>query len=119
MAARRCGCAPAATPTPARAASATISSTRRCPSALLSRRMEAWLPERVKTLLRALLDGDAQLSPAVRKQLLDRAAGAPAGAIPPALAAYADRVAHTAYKIRDEDIDQLRAQGHSEDEIFE
>lgn len=83
--------------------------------------MEDWLPERVKTLLRALLDGDAQTPRSQREEILRRAArpaGQAPGSLAPELAAHVDRVAHGAYKITDEQIDELRA-AHGEDVVFE
>jgi alkylhydroperoxidase family enzyme len=84
--------------------------------------MDDGLSERVKTVLRALLTGKAQLSSVARQEILDRAAGSADAAgrsVPPALAAYAERVTNAAYKITDDDVQKLRAAGHSEDEIFE
>jgi hypothetical protein len=83
--------------------------------------MEDWLPERVKTVLRALLDGEAQTPRAQREEILTRAAraaGDAPGSLPPSLAAHVDRVAHHAYKITDEQIDALKAE-HGEDRVFE
>jgi hypothetical protein len=84
--------------------------------------METWLPERVKTCVRALLDGAGQTSRAEREEILGRAAQPPGGApgsLSPAIAEWVDRVAHRAYTIRDEDVAHLRDTGHDEDLIFE
>jgi alkylhydroperoxidase family enzyme len=54
-------------------------------------------------------------------ELIDalRAAAQPDRAAPPDLAAYLEKVRTRAYTITDADVDELKAAGHSEDEIFE
>jgi hypothetical protein len=82
--------------------------------------MEDWLPERVKTVVRALIGGEGKTANAWREQILGwTAGGASKPALPPELAAHVERVAHSAYKITDEDLERLKAQGHDEDVIFE
>jgi hypothetical protein len=46
-------------------------------------------------------------------------ADAPGEHIPPELLAYTTKVARNAYKVTDDDIANLRAQGYSEDALFE
>jgi alkylhydroperoxidase family enzyme len=48
-----------------------------------------------------------------------RIAAQPGRPAPPGLAAYLEKVRVRAYKITDRDIDELKALGFSEDEIFE
>ena len=48
-----------------------------------------------------------------------REAAQPDRPAPPDFAAYLDKVRHHAYKIDDRDVEALKEQGHSEDEIFE
>ena len=48
-----------------------------------------------------------------------REAAQPDRAAPPEFAAYLDKVRRHAHKITDRDIDELKAAGYSEDEIFE
>ncbi len=51
--------------------------------------------------------------------MLARASGAPGEDVPPALAAYVDKVARHAYKVTDEDLGRLQQAGHSDDALFE
>jgi len=82
--------------------------------------MEDGLPERVKTVVRALLGGEGKTANEWREQILSSATGGTSmPALPPELAAHVERVAHSAYKITDESLKQLEAQGHDEDVIFE
>ena len=46
-------------------------------------------------------------------------AGGDESAIPDELRPYVDKVAQSAYKVTDEDVDRLRAAGYSDDAIFE
>jgi alkylhydroperoxidase family enzyme len=48
-----------------------------------------------------------------------RDAAQPDRAAPPDFAAYLDKVRRHAYKVTDRDVEELKAAGHSEDEIFE
>jgi len=57
--------------------------------------------------------------PALRRAVLARASGAPGEDVPPALAAYVDKVARHAYKVTDEDLGRLQQAGHSDDALFE
>ena len=67
----------------------------------------------IAALERAALEGDASLSPEVRR------AAAFGGELPGPLAAYTDKVRRHAYKVVDSDITGLRDAGYTEDEIFE
>ncbi|MEW5987333.1 MAG: hypothetical protein AB1791_11920 [Chloroflexota bacterium] len=78
----------------------------------------------VQKVVAALLHGQAQTTPALRQAVEAQAArlgGATRSAsdIPADLAAYVDKVAQHAYKITDQDVEQLKAAGYSEDTIFE
>jgi alkylhydroperoxidase family enzyme len=48
-----------------------------------------------------------------------REAAKPDRPAPPDFAAYLDTVRRHAYKVADSDVEELKAAGHSEDEIFE
>ncbi len=48
-----------------------------------------------------------------------RTAAQPDRPSPPDFQAYLDKVRRHAYKVTDRDVDELKAAGHSEDEIFE
>jgi alkylhydroperoxidase family enzyme len=68
---------------------------------------------RMALLTERVLTSPGILEPHVREGI---AAGR---AIPPALAAYLEKVNLHAYKITDEDVEELKRAGLSEDEIFE
>ena len=68
---------------------------------------------KVQDLERRLLDSPGILDPSVRR------AAAEGGDLPDALAQYVQTVRRHAYKVRDEDVERLIAQGYSEDELFE
>lgn len=79
----------------------------------------------VRRLREAVLAGPGVTSPAAR-QAAERLAAAPAapasgeaGALPPALAAYAEQVARAALRITDDDVRALLRAGYSEDAVFE
>ena len=57
--------------------------------------------------------------PELRRAVLEQAAGSGGGNVPPALAAYVDKVARHAYKVTDEDVGRLQQAGHSDDALFE
>jgi hypothetical protein len=61
----------------------------------------------------AILRSSGTLETSVREAL---AAG---GEVPEPLAAYAEKVAHHAYRVTDDDIHALLAAGYSQDQIFE
>lgn len=71
---------------------------------------------RMQRLKERVLDGPGKLSPAVRRAIACDTGGEE---IPPALLPYLDKVAHHAYKVTDEDVQELLRAGLSEDEIFE
>ena len=55
----------------------------------------------------------------LRRAVLARAFGTPGEDIPPALAAYVDKVARHAYEVTDEDVGALQRAGNSDDALFE
>jgi hypothetical protein len=72
----------------------------------------------------SVLEGPGETDPSLRQAVAARASelwlsGRSAVAIPDPLAGYVDRVALSSYKVVDEDVEDLRAAGYSEDEIFE
>lgn len=72
----------------------------------------------------SVLEGPGETDPALRAAAAARAADLgmgrePATEVPDDLAPYLDKVAKWAYKVVDEDIEDLKAAGYSEDEIFE
>jgi alkylhydroperoxidase family enzyme len=68
---------------------------------------------------RAILEtpGDADLE--LRRAVSAFAAGDESQEIPAELRPYVEKVARTAYKVTDGDVDRLREAGYSEDAIFE
>jgi len=86
--------------------------------------MEEWLPEKVQKLLQALFSNKGRTPRALRQAVGaygEAAAGVSTtpGTIPANLTVYLDKVARTAYKVTDKDINQLKEAGYSEDEIYE
>jgi alkylhydroperoxidase family enzyme len=83
---------------------------------------ERWWPE-VRAIVDAVREAEGASRPALRRWAESRAAGDAAGDRPPdapeALVRYADLVATSAYRTTDAHIDDLRANGLSDDEIFE
>jgi alkylhydroperoxidase family enzyme len=79
----------------------------------------------VRTLLRAVLEGEAHTAPSLRSAIEARAAGHSRGseqvpdAIPVELHHYVDTVARHAWKVTDADVTALKQAGLSEDSIFE
>jgi alkylhydroperoxidase family enzyme len=67
----------------------------------------------VSKLTGGILGADGALDVSVRRAVF---AGEPA---PAALASYADKVRHHAYKVTDGDVEAIRRAGYSEDQIFE
>jgi alkylhydroperoxidase family enzyme len=61
----------------------------------------------------AAFEGPGHTDPGLR-----RAAAAGRG-LPPALQGYVDTVRRHAYRVRDEDVEALRREGYSEDQIYE
>lgn len=81
-------------------------------------------PKNVQRLATALLTGEGVAKPELRQAAEARAAelgGAnrEAETLPADLAAYVDKVALHAYQVTDQDIEDLKAAGYCEDEIFE
>jgi len=70
------------------------------------------LVERVKA---SVLDSNAHTPSALRRAV----AFGPGTQVPDALRAYVDKVALHAYRVTDEDVQQLARDGYSEDQIFE
>jgi len=70
-------------------------------------------------LVDAVLTQPGHTPPALRRAVLARASGAPGEDVPPALAAYVDKVARHAYKVTDDDLGRLQQAGHSDDALFE
>ena len=74
---------------------------------------------------RAILESEGVTDPALRRTVFARSAelsggkAAEAGRIPESLREYVDAVALHAYRITDEDLQELRRAGYSEDAIFE
>jgi hypothetical protein len=79
----------------------------------------------VERLRQAVLAGRGTTEAALRQAVEARAAaaggrkGEAAGAIPPELAELVDKVIHHAWRVTDEDVEQLKRAGYSEDAIFE
>jgi alkylhydroperoxidase family enzyme len=74
---------------------------------------------------RAVLDAPGATDLALRLAVQHRTTSAdPSSALeshslPPRVAAYVDKVSRHAYRVTDEDVAALKAEGHSEDAIFE
>jgi len=81
--------------------------------------------ENINAVKDAVLKSDAVLKPEFRQAVEARVAEhagvmRPVEALlPDDIISYVDKVALNAYKITDEDIENLKEQGYSEDEIFE
>lgn len=85
---------------------------------------ESRYSDEVQALTTSVLDGPGETDPELRAAASARAGELGKGAeplttVPEHLAPYLDKVAKWAYKVVDEDIEQLKAAGYSEDEIFE
>lgn len=81
-------------------------------------------PEKIKILTDAVLNSEGASKPEMRHMVEARVAkhgGATrqAEVLPDELIPYVDKIAFHAYKVTDEDIENLKASGYSEDEIFE
>jgi alkylhydroperoxidase family enzyme len=75
-------------------------------------------------LRRAALEGPGETEPELRQAVAAYASelwleGASQVAVPEELRTYVDKVALSAYKVVDSDLDRLRAAGYSEDQVFE
>lgn len=81
-------------------------------------------PIRVKKAVEALLTNPAVTTPALRQAIEAHAARISGGVrqaaeIPTDLEAYINKVTRHAYKVTDQDVQQLKQAGYSEDAIFE
>jgi hypothetical protein len=83
----------------------------------------AKLPEKVRRLLEAAIWDPATTSPKLREVLFLRAAGlsleVDVREPPEQLRKYSDKVALWAYKVLDDEVEDLRMAGYSDDQIFE
>jgi alkylhydroperoxidase family enzyme len=70
-------------------------------------------------LVDGVLTSAGRTSPGLRRAVLARAAGTGGEDVPPAIAAYVDKVARHAYRVTDEDLASLQQAGHSDDVLFE
>jgi alkylhydroperoxidase family enzyme len=70
-------------------------------------------------LVDTVLTQPGHTPPELRRAVVARAGGTGGEDLPPALAAYVDKVARHAYKVTDEDIAALQQAGHSDDTLFE
>lgn len=86
--------------------------------------MNAMVPPKIQTAVNALLTRPAVLSPTLRRMIEAYAAELgggvrPAHELPADLVDYVHKVALYAYKVTDQDVQQLKDNGYSEDMIFE
>lgn len=86
--------------------------------------MEDIYPPRLRKVVNALFNSPAVCSISLRKAVESYAAQQsggtrPALEIPTNLVDYVEKVTHHAYTITDQDVQQLREAGYSEDAIFE
>lgn len=86
--------------------------------------MKAMFPSKIQTAVDALLTKPAVLSPSLRQSVEAHAAGLgggvrPSQELPSELVDYVNKVALHAYKVTDQDLQQLKDNGYSEDMIFE
>lgn len=81
------------------------------------------LPEKVRRLIKAAIWNPATTSPKLREVLFSRAVAlsleVDAPEPPEQLGEYLDKVARWAYKVLDEEVEDLRKAGYSDDQIFE
>lgn len=82
------------------------------------------LPPSVEKVLKTVLGPDGASKPGLRNDLFRAASHAAdkAGeqvAPPPELQPFVEKLIHTPYKLLDRDIENLRSEGFSEDQIFE
>ncbi len=86
--------------------------------------MHREIPPRLQTAINALLTERAASSPKLRQAVMEYA-GNPVvndpvpSSLPADLAPFVNKVSLYAYRVTDGDIEQLKAAGYSEDEIFE
>ena len=70
-------------------------------------------------LVDGVLTQPGHTAPELRRAVLARATGTGREDLPPALAAYVDKVALHAYRVTDDEISRLPHAGHSDDALFE
>lgn len=86
--------------------------------------MERHMPL-VRALQDSVLTGSGETDPALRRAIEARSAqlggrpGAADGEVPDALSTYVDKVARHAYTVTEDDLEELKRAGYSEDAIFE
>ena len=90
----------------------------------LARERSEARPAEVSRVAGAVLDGPGETPNTLRRSIEARAARLGGGEreeapIPSELESYVHKVALYAYKVTDEDVEELKARGYSEDEIFE
>lgn len=83
-----------------------------------------FIPPNVQNLRTALLENPGHTPQELRSSVEAQAASmsgrpGPAGSVPDDLAAYIEKVARYAYKVTDEDVQELLRAGYTEDELFE
>lgn len=90
-------------------------------SNLKPRRHGAKIKMLVDSVLNSGGDSDPELRRAVEQHVAALAGRLPEGAVqlPPELAGIIDKIARYAYRVTDEEIDNLKNTGYSEDAIFE
>jgi hypothetical protein len=90
----------------------------------LEKKMKNVYPSKIQTAVDALLTKPASSAPALRQMVEAYAAGLggsvrQAQELPTELVSYVNKVALYAYKVTDQDVQQLKDAGYSEDVIFE
>lgn len=90
----------------------------------LARERSEAKPAEVRRVAEAVLDGPGETPNTLRRCIEARTARLGGGEreedpIPSELESYVHKVALYAYKVTDEDVEELKARGYSEDEIFE
>jgi hypothetical protein len=90
----------------------------------LARERSEAKPAEVRRVAEAVLDGPGETPNALRRSIEARAARLGGGereeaSIPSELEGYVHKVALYAYKVTDDDVEELKARGYYEDEIYE
>jgi alkylhydroperoxidase family enzyme len=86
--------------------------------------MEKWYPPKLRRAVAVLFNNPAECTPSLRQAIASHASNLSVGTaetqeIPAALVNYVNKVALHAYKVTDQDVQQLKEAGYSEDAIFE
>jgi hypothetical protein len=81
-------------------------------------------PAEVRRVAETVLNGPGETPNNLRRSIEARAARLGGGerkeaSVPSELESYVHKVARYAYKVTDDDVEELKARGYSEDEIFE